>query len=55
MALPLATREAVREERFNDVWTNELNDASLTSHAITTAPTKSPRSACGALFSAPRP
>jgi len=24
---PLATREAVREERFNDVWTNELNDA----------------------------
>lgn len=24
---PLAAREAVREERFNDVWTHELNDA----------------------------
>lgn len=24
---PLATREAVREERFSDLWTNELNDA----------------------------
>ena len=24
---PLASREAVREERFNDVWTHELNDA----------------------------
>lgn len=24
---PLASREAVREERFNEVWTNELNDA----------------------------
>jgi demethylmenaquinone methyltransferase/2-methoxy-6-polyprenyl-1,4-benzoquinol methylase len=28
MAPPsLATREAVREERFNDVWNNDLNDA----------------------------
>ena len=24
---PLATREAVREERFSEVWSNELNDA----------------------------
>jgi demethylmenaquinone methyltransferase/2-methoxy-6-polyprenyl-1,4-benzoquinol methylase len=24
---PLASREAVREERFSDLWTNELNDA----------------------------
>jgi hypothetical protein len=24
---PLATREAVREERFSDVWNNDLNDA----------------------------
>jgi len=24
---PLASREAVREQRFNDVWTHELNDA----------------------------